>query len=328
MANNVMKKRMIHLLKLLYEKTDEQHLLSTYEILDYLASVGCSTNRKTLKSDIDLFVEMGMDIVTITSSPNKYFWGTRTFQIPELKLLIDAVSSSRFITAKKSEELIQKLGTFASQYQTENMTRHLVAAGRVKPGNENVYYIVDAINDAINDGKKISFKYLEYTGDKKQVFRNKGELYTISPYVLYWNDDFYYVVGYSEKRKKVISFRVDRLYQPKITDTDATPRPADFDVTDYSREIFEMYDGETTEIQLRCEDSLMKYVVDRFGEDVKTDSHDDNTFTATVEIALSPTFYGWVFQFAGRIRIEAPKMVKDEFSKMIQAVFQNYNMEG
>lgn len=312
-----MKKRMIYLLRLLYEKTDEQHMLSTYEILDYLASVGCSINRKTLKSDIDLFVELGMDIVTITSSPNKYFWGTRTFQIPELKLLIDAVSSSGFITAKKSDELIKKLGIFASRYQTENMTRHLVAAGRVMPGNENVYYIVDVINDAINDGKKITFKYLEYTGDKKQVFRNKGELYTISPYVLYWNDDFYYVVGYSDKRKKVISFRVDRLYQPKITDIDAIPRPADFDVTNYSREIFEMYDGETTEAQLNCDDELMKYVVDRFGEDVKTDSHENNTFTATVEVALSPTFYGWVFQFAGRMRIVEPQKALGEFKKML-----------
>jgi len=316
MSDSIMKKRLLYLLKLLSEETDESHAVSTAGIMEYFRSVGLSADRKTLKSDIDLLIEMGYDIVVVRSSPNIYFMGDRVFQIPELKLLIDAVSSSRFITARKSDELIRKLSSLVSRQQALDLNRHVFAANRVKADNESIYYIVDAINDAINDHRKLVFQYTEYTGDKQKVLRNDGERYTLSPYALYWNDDFYYMVGYSDKHGKITAFRVDRLYKVEVTNTEAAAPPDDFDVTDYSRKIFEMFDGEEEVVELACENSLMKYVVDRFGEDVDTRKETDSTFIASVNVAVSPTFYGWVFQFRGKIRIVSPQTAIDEYKEM------------
>lgn len=313
-----LKKRHIFLLlRLLYTSTDEQHKMTTTEILQYLEKQGYPINRKTLGDDMKLFNEEGIDIVKTTGAPNKYFWGSRTFELPEIKLLMDAVSSSRFVTAKKSKQLIKKLGTLISKYQAKEAVRHLNVTSRVKPDNESIYYIIDTITDAINTGKQISFQYIEYAIDKKKVFRNSGEIYTMSPYILYWNEDFYYVIGYSEKHEKVVCFRVDRIHKPVITSEVAIPKPDDFDETDYSREIFEMFDGKNTLVELKCESTLMKYVIDRFGEDVKTKKNADNTFTVSTAIALSPTFYGWVFQFMGKIKIVSPERAVEEYKDMV-----------
>lgn len=320
MGSTKMKNRLICLFRILYEETDENNQMSTGELLDRLSEFGIYADRKTLRSDIDLFISNGIDIVVIKSSPNRFFWGERVFQMPELKLLIDAVSSSRFITAKKSAELIEKLTSLAGKHQAEALDRHVFAADRVKALNENIYYIVDIINDAINNGRKIRFKYLEYTAEKKKVYRNKGEEYMLSPYALYWNDDFYYVVGYSDKHRKVSTFRVDRLWNPEMTDEAAVPQPEGFDVTDYSKKIFEMFDGENIVVELECMNPLMKYVIDRFGEDVDTRVSTSERFIARVLVCLSPTFYSWVFQFGGDIRILSPKKARREYVAMIEGI--------
>lgn len=172
-------------MELLYKTTDEDNPISTVGIMKYLEKKGFSIDRKTLVSDIKILIEMDYDIVTIKRSPNKYFWGSRNFEIPELKILIDAVSSSISIIKKTSEELIQKIALLAGDAQSDQMNRHIVATGRAKSDNKNIYYIVDTITDAINQKKKIQFKYTEYNADKEKVFRHDGEIYTLSPYVLY-----------------------------------------------------------------------------------------------------------------------------------------------
>lgn len=172
------KKRLLLILEKLYKTTDEEHPTSTVELVEYLADQGYSIDRKTLASDIALLKDMDYDIVTIKSSPNKYFWGNRNFEIPELKLLIDAVSSSRFITKKKSKELIRKITALASETQSSEIDRHIVATGRAKTDNTQIYYIVDTISDAISQKKKIKFKYMEYNGKKEKIFRHDGEVYT------------------------------------------------------------------------------------------------------------------------------------------------------
>lgn len=316
--DNAIRRRLILLQRLLYEQTDEENQLSTFEILDYLEREGVGTNRKTLKANLDMLSEMGMDIVTVASKPNRYFLGAREFELPELKLLLDAVSSSRFITQKKSRQLSKKLAAFASNSQQKELNRHLYATNRVKPQNENIYYTVDRINDAISKRKKIAFQYTEYTAEKKKVLRNDGEVYIISPYALFWNDDFYYVVGYSDKNENISSFRVDRLHKPEVLTEKARRKPEGFTVADYSRRIFEMYDGETVRVRLECKNRLMKYIIDRFGEDVTTMVNSEKTFIASVDVALSPTFYGWVFQFCGDIRIITPKKAVDEMMEMVQ----------
>ena len=184
--------------------------------------------------------------------------------------------------------------------------------------NEQIYYIIDAINDAINAGKQISFQYYDYTGLKKKVLKNKGEVYKLSPYKLLWCGDYYYVLGYSEKKSKVINFRVDRIAsKPEILDKYIIPMPDDFDIENYTKEVFFMFSGEKVLVDLRCDNSLMKTMVDRFGEDVTTLAYDMTSFRVQTEVSASPTFFGWVFGFNGKVQILAPESVKEQYRQMI-----------
>lgn len=317
---NTMKKRLILVMDFLREKSDQDHPQDTHQLLRYLESQGVNTNRKTLKSDLDLLVDCGIDIVTIPSKPNKYYWGQREFEIPELQLLIDAVLSSRFITKKKSRELARKISGLASDSQKKKLERHMNTAGRVKPVNENIFYIVNDVNDAINRKRKITFKYFEYSPEKKKILRNDGEVYELSPYALYWNDDFYYVIGWSDKHDNVSAFRVDRMDSVAISDEAAEKKPKGFRLDDYSRQIFEMYDGQGVQVKLECRNELMKYVIDKFGERVKTEVATRSTFYAWADVALSPTFYAWVFRFSGGIRILSPDQAVEEIGDMARDV--------
>lgn len=319
---NTMKRRMLLLQKLLYETTDEKHPITTFEILDFLEEKGIVTNRKTLKGDIDLMVECGMDIVTVQSKPNRYFWGTRRFEQAELKLLIDAVSSSRFITQRKSQTLAKKIISLASEHEQKKLKRNIYATNRIKSRNESLLYIIDTVNGAISSKKKIAFQYSEYTPEKKKILRNNGEIYTLSPYALFWNEDFYYVVGYSEKHDNISSFRADRICNIELLKEKAIKRPKKFSLERYSQQIFEMYDGETVRVTLECKNHLMKYVIDRFGEHVKTEIATDETFYAYPDVALSPNFYSWLFKFAGEIALHSPERARNEYIKKAFAVIE------
>ena len=314
------KKRLLLILELLYKTTDESHPVSTVDIIGYLDEKGFQIDRKTLRSDLRLLISMEYDIVVVKSSPNKYFWGERTFEIPELKMLLDAVSSARFISETKSKQLTKKIMLLAGMQQREQLKRHVRAIGKTKADNKGLYYIIDTITEAINRKKKISFQYTEYNGRKEKILRNDGEVYILSPYVLYWNEDYYYVLGYSDKRERVTAFRIDRMKTPTIMDDDAVPKPEDFDVSAYSNKVFQMFSGEETTVELECDTSLMKYVIDRFGLDVETEELSEDKFLAKVQVDLSPTFYGWVFQFGGGIRIMGPEEAVDAYKIMIDKV--------
>ena len=303
---NTMKRRMVLLWKLLYDQTDEDHPVTTYDIVDYMAEHGIKVSRKTIKPDVDLMVECGFDIVTVSGKPNKYFWGTRDLQVPELKLLIDAVSSSRFLTKKKSDELKNKLTGLASVHQRKLLTRHIYTTNVVKQRNESIYYTVDRINDAIEAKKKIGFKIIEFDGNRRKTHRNDGEVYIVSPYAMYWNDDFYYVVGWSDKHQDVAAFRADRMDNLDVFEEKAVKRPKGFRISDYSHKVFEMFNGEDVAVKLQCKNHLMKYVIDRFGDRFPFEPGDDDTFICEVSVRLSPTFYGWVFGFGGDIKILSP----------------------
>ena len=316
---NIMKRRLLLVQRLLYENTDEQHPLTTFEILDYLLEQGILTNRKTLKGDLDLMVECGMDIVTVQSKPNRYFWGTRKFEQAELKLLIDAVSSSRFISRRRSQTLSKKLISLSSGPGQKALKRNIYTTDRVKSGNEVLLYTVDTVNEAITARRKIGFKYTDYTPEKKKVFKHDGEIYTLSPYALFWNQDYYYIVGYSEKHENISTFRADRVAEIEITDEKAVRKPKDFRIDKYSSEVFEMYDAaKTVKVKLKCRNEYMRYVIDRFGEKVETEIADEENFFAYPEVALSPNFYSWVFKFAGEIRIISPDKAVAEISTMAQ----------
>lgn len=314
-----LKPRVLCLLKLLEKYTDEEHQLTTSELSSLLEKeYGLTVHRITFKKDIEALQAMGYDIVETRSSQNKYFLGTRDFELPELKLLIDAVEASKFITERKCDVLINKLYKLTSIHQINKLKRDNYIVKKVKPNNEEVYYIADTINDTITKRKRISFQYYDYAGLKKKVLRNNGEIYTISPYHLVWNGDYYYVVGYSKKHEKIVSFRVDRIASvPTILEYDYVDKPSDFDLNEFLKTVFHMFDGEVKEVDLRCDNSLMKTIVDKFGEEVTTLAYDMKSFRVITEVAISPTFFGWVFGFEGKIEILGPKEVKDEYKERI-----------
>ena len=316
---NMIKARMIVLAQMFYEYTDQEHPMTGAQILDYLKEHDVPANEKTLRGDIRLLQDLGLDIVKIVSRPNLFYWGERQFELPELKLLVDAVSSSRFITKKKSNALGKKLAGLASEHQRKELRRHIQATNRVKSENESIYDYVNTVNEAISRRKKIRFQYTEYGPDLKEVLRGDGEEYVLSPYALLWNEDYYYVVGWSDKHENVSVFRADRLYHPEILEEKAVKRPDDFSLDDYSKPIFDMFEGpERVTVKLEVRNDLAKYIVDRFGTRQETKQISDDRFTVEVEVSLSPTFYAWVFQFEGGIRILSPKKAVNDIMEMVR----------
>lgn len=321
------KPRILYLLKILDELTDEDHPLSTKQLIDKLQEdYGISAHRTTLTKDIAALQEFGVDIVTIHSTQSKFFIGSRKFELPELKLLIDAVESSKFITKGKSDALVKKLCSLTSKNRIAKLKRNNYIFDAVKPDNEQIYYIVDTINDAINSGWQIAFQYYDYNANKEKMLKNDGETYILSPYKLIWNGDYYYVIGYSEKQQKIVNFRVDRIASsPKIIDTEIAPFPDGFNMESYIKEVFLMFSGEEIEVELRCDNSLMKTMIDRFGEDVKTRAYDMASFRLITEVSVSPTFFGWVFGFGGKVQILGPESVKEQYKQMILQASEEMN---
>lgn len=312
---NLNKFRPLYLLRVLEEYTDENHPLTTNELVELLQEkYGFTTHRTTIPADIKLLTEYGYDIITVKSSQNKYYIGSRRFELPELKLLIDAVQSSKFITAKKSKVLVEKLTSLASVHQAETLNRNIFFDKNIKPANEKIYYIVDALNDAINQNKKVSFHYFDYLPTKEKHIKNNGSPYVISPYALAWNGDYYYLIGYSDEREIIMTFRVDRIdNKPVIREEEIIPAPDDFDVSEYANQVFQMFTGEEKTVQLKCENELMKNIIDRFGECVEVIETDDETFTVEVKVNVSSTFFGWVLGFGGEMKIVAPEDVKEQY---------------
>lgn len=318
------KLRALCILKILYEQTDVDHQLSTAQIARLLEDeYGIKAYRTTIGSDIEQLCRFGIDICMNKSTQNRYFMNGRLFDVPELKLLIDAVASSKFITEKKSKQLTEKLGMLAGKYSSAELKRNLCIEGSLKSVNEKIYYVVDALNDAINQGRKVSFQYFQYNVKKEQKLRHGGEVYIFSPYTLVWNGDYYYVVGYSDKHQKVGSFRVDRIYnQPKILSESAVSRPADFDEAEYVKTMFRMYSKKPQTVELICDNDTMDTIIDKFGKDVKTYAYNLTSFMAEVEVATSHVFYSWVFGFGGKVKIKAPESVKHEYEDMVRKAAQ------
>ena len=299
----------------LHQQTDEQHPVSVTDILAFWQQHGIQAGRKSVYTDIELLQNAGMDIVCVKSSQNKYFVGQRLFELPELKLLVDAVESSRFITEKKSTALIKKLGHLTSTAQAEQLNRRIYMGGTPKPENESIYYNVDTIHNAVQKKQQITFQYFEYTPKKEKILKHDGYKYRFSPYAMIWNRDCYYAVGWSEKHGKIAQFRVDRMTAVEPLEQAAVQTP-DFDPAEYVRKVFGMYPDDLCTAKLLCNNEVMRSVIDRFGENVRTETVDEQHFRATVEVAPSPPFFSWVFTFSGKIRIVSPAAVLEEMRDM------------
>ena len=315
------KLRPLCLLKILYEKTDMDHPLSTSELIAFMDSEhGLHVYRTTIAADIEQLKKFGIDVRTIKTASNQYYIGNRLFSLSELKLLIDAVESSKFITEEKSKELVGKLISLASENKASELKRNLCIESRIKPANEQIYNIVDVLNEAINQDKKVSFQYFQYNVKKEQKLRHDGEFYSFSPYTLVWNGDYYYVIGFSDKHQNIGSFRVDRIFnQPKILRENAVPCPKDFNKAKYIKTMFRMYNKEAQTVELICDNDLMDTIIDKFGRDVKTYAYSMTAFKAEIEVAASHVFYSWVFGFGGKVKILGPKNVEGEYAEMVKS---------
>lgn len=312
--------RPLFILKILYAHTDENHCITIAQILKILKDdYGMDSYRKTVKEDIDLLIDAGFDIEFIKSSQNQYHIISRDFDIAELKVLIDAVVSSKFISKTKSQELAGKLSKLAGPYVAKELVRNIDVERRVKGDNKQLLLIIDAINTAINEKKKIAFKYFTYDVRKNKKEKHNGYLYKFSPYKLVWNGDYYYVVGYSEKYDDIGSFRVDRISKvPDVLEEKAVPMPRVFDINTYLNSMFKMFSGEQIEVELVCDNSVMDSIIDRFGENVKVYANDMESFRIIVKVSVSHIFFSWIFGFGGKVKIKSPASVKDDYAQMVK----------
>ena len=323
--NNVAKIRPLFLAKILFERTDEDHYLTTNQLVEILETEhGIQTHRQTIKSDIELLQHFGFEIQEVKSRQNKYNVINRLFDIPEIKLLMDAVESSKLITKKKSEQLVEKLTRFTGEHNAALLKRNLCVENQIKPNNEKIYLIVDRINDAINKNNKISFQYFHYNEHKEQILKHDGEPYIFSPLYLIWNGDYYYMVGvFDDHDQKIGCFRVDRIANcPELLDETALAAPDDFNINDYLNTTFRMFNSDHCTVELQCDNSVMDAIIDRFGEEVETHELDDSTFIACVEVATSHIFYNWIFGFGGLVKIKGPEEVKAGYAELVEAAYK------
>ena len=308
------------LLKYLTENTDEEHPVSSAELRGLLRKKGYPSDPRTIRKDIDMLREVGYDIMIIGQNglATSYFYGGQEWDKAELRILIDAVSSARFITPERSRKIIRKLAGLAGNQNRKELVPDLFVSERVKAQSNQLLYCLERISSAIRQKKKIVFKYYNYNTAKKRIHRHGGETYTLSPYATLWEDDRYYVVGWSDKREDVVAFRLDRMPVPKISDEDAVPPPKGFSLQDYSDKVTRMYGGQTETVTLHCRSGMMDQVIDKFGLDVEITGVTQDSFDATVTVAVGGTFLSWVFQFAGQIFIKGPDSVRQLYEEMLQ----------
>ena len=322
---NGTKLRILYLYQHLFHHTDAEHPLSTAELMKVLKEqYAIKVARNTISNDLAILHDCGLHIEHYESTQNKYYYDGHTYDLAELKLLTDAISSSRFITQRKSDELITKLLTLTSAANATKLRRHIYVSGRAKSENEQGYYIVDAIHEAIDSHRKIRLIYTDYDVNKKRYLTNDSAPYTVSPYTLEWDGDYYYLRGFCDERHAVRTFRIDRIAeQPKILNQIAVSPPEDYMPAQYSKCVFRMFDtDQPEEVQLLCHVSTMKHVIDHFGTDVETEPIDEESFRANVFVCTSSTFYRWIFGFNGKIRILGPESVRTVYREMLRKVLE------
>ena len=320
------KAKLLYLMKYLLEETDDTHGVSTAQIIAHLESLGISAERKSLYNDLDILRDFGLDVIKLGGRPPLYAVASRDFELAELKLLVDVVQSSRFITEKKSLSLIHKLENLAGKHGARQLQRQVFVRNRIKSMNESIYYNVDKIHEAITFDKQISFRYFDFSIMKDKLYRRDGARYVVSPYALTWDDENYYLIAHEEESGLVKHYRVDKMSD---IETEKSPRnkSEDFDgskLAEYAGKVFGMFAGEERKVRLRFDNHLAGAVIDRFGRDVIINSKDDGSFTVTVNVVVSPQFYGWLCGFGDEVQLLWPEDVRDDFISYVKKLMDKY----
>ena len=321
------KLKILYVLKILWEKTDEFHTLSINEILSLLEAYGIKAERKSLYDDFESLRAFGFDIESRKEKTTGYYVASRNFELPELKLLVDTVQSSKFITPKKSLELIRKIESQVSTYDAAKLQRQVHVLRKVKTMNESIYYNVDSIHDAISNDSQITFKYFEWNEKKEKVFRHEGALYNVSPFALCYDDENYYLIAYDINSSEIRHYRVDKMANISVLPEKRIGKEEfeKIDMGAYTDKIFGMFSGREEIVTLRCDNSLAGVIIDRFGAGVNFIKSSQTEFEFTVKVEISPLFLSWVIGFGKKMKVISPDSVITDIVSMIKEASENYN---
>lgn len=325
--SNLQKLKILYVMDYLLKESDENHPVSTSQIIAELDRRGVAAERKSIYDDLEALRFYGLDIIkTGDGRTARYYIASREFELPELKLLVDSVQSSKFITHKKTAALIRKIEGLASVHEARSLNRQVYVANRIKAMNESVYYNIDEIHAGISENRKLQFRYFEYTVHKERSFRHQGAYYIISPYALTWDNENYYLVGYDSRRQMMKHFRVDKMANISLTEEPRDGREAyeALDMSAYSKKVFGMFGGEEVRVKLRFDNRLVGAVLDRLGRDVMVMVEDETHFTVQADVVVSPQFFAWVCGFGDLAQIVGPDAVVEQMRAHVAAIYHLY----
>jgi predicted DNA-binding transcriptional regulator YafY len=322
------KLKLLHLAKIFFTHTDDLHGLTVPDMIHHLAGCDIAADRKTIYADLNELRQFGLDIVDKKEGRNTYYrLASRDFELAELKLLVDLVQSSKFLTERKSRQLIKKLEGLGSVYDAKQLHRQVILTGRVKTINETIYYSVDTLHAAIEKDSEIQFQYYQWNTKKEQALRHGGAYYIVSPWALLWDEEYYYLIGYDAESGKTKHYRVDKMLHITLTNNKRQGREI-FETRDlpkYSRGLFGMFGGEEETVTLRCENWMAGAIIDRFGKDITLFPVDDAHFSVHVQVSVSPQFLGWVFALGSGVKITAPPTTVEAMRREAERLTEQYN---
>lgn len=321
------KLKLLYLVKILTEQSDEEHCMSAQALIDALAVYDIKAERKSIYDDIAQLIDFGYDIVLVKAKTGGgYYLAGRDFELAELKLLVETVQASRFLTVNKSRELISKIEKLASKAEAGQLQRQVYVANRIKTANESIYYVVDDIHRAIQNNRQISFQYLEWNLRKELVPRRGGNPYFVSPWALTCKDEYYYLIAHDSEEDKIKHFRVDKMAKIGILEEkrEGAALFQRFDIADYANKTFGMYGGKEEIVTLLFENNLIGVVMDRFGKEVSIRTRDSGHFSARVNVAVSGQFFGWLTGLGTGAEILAPESVAEAYRKHLRETLAQY----
>ena len=318
--------KILYLMKIFLERTDEEHGLTLQQLTDALEEYGVNAERKTLYDDIETLRVFGLDIEKSKAKTVTYRLVSREYELPELKLLVDAVQSAKFITRQKSDQLIRKIENLASCHEAQKLQRQVYITNRVKTLNESIYYAVDAIHEAIGNNVQVSFQYFSWNEKKEKVLHGDGAFRVVSPFALTWDDENYYMIAYDSAADKMKHYRVDKMLKLTLTDIprDGAALFAHFDAAVYANKMFGMFGGEEQTVKLRCHNRLAGVMIDRFGQDITMVPSGTDHFEVRIKACISPLFLAWMTNFGADVTVVSPDSVKQALVAHAKAVLDNY----
>ena len=324
-SDKINKLKMIKIWEILSQETDENHPMTTNELLSKLETLGIDCNRKTLYADIDALNEFGYEIMCNHSRSNEYYVVDRTFSVAELRILMDAIQAADFITDNKSSQFIDKVANLAGTRRAEVLKDHLIAFNNTKTDNEQIYYIVETINEAIAQQHKVKFQYFHYDTKRNKKYK-KEKFYYVNPYATVMDNDKYYLIGYDDFQRKMWHYRVDRMEQVSVSRHPISyfDEIEQFDISNYKRQLFGMFSGEEVDVTFEAHEKLIDVIYDMFGVDTKLKAISDDCFQFTVTVQLSSQFYGWCCSFGDMLKVVAPTTVVNMLEDYISNLIHTY----